>query len=110
MGEPVRIVELAENMIRLSGKRPYEDVDIAFTGIRPGEKLHEALLSSEEISRVRSLDKMMICAPVSIDWTSFSLDLDLLVKAATNGDEEETRTMLHKVIPGYPEGAAGSDS
>ncbi|MDD3833776.1 MAG: nucleoside-diphosphate sugar epimerase/dehydratase, partial [Oscillospiraceae bacterium] len=48
MGEPVRILQLAETMIRLSGLRPYEDIDIVFTGLRPGEKLYEELLMNEE--------------------------------------------------------------
>ena len=48
MGEPVRILSLAEQMIRLSGLRPYEDIDIVFTGLRPGEKLYEELMMNEE--------------------------------------------------------------
>jgi O-antigen biosynthesis protein WbqV len=48
MGEPIRIVEMAENMIRLAGKTPYEDIDIVFTGIRPGEKMHEVLIAEGE--------------------------------------------------------------
>jgi O-antigen biosynthesis protein WbqV len=48
MGEPVRILEIAENMIRLAGKKPYEEIDIVFTGVRPGEKMHEALVSDGE--------------------------------------------------------------
>ena len=48
MGEPVKIVTLAENLIRMYGKVPYQDVEIKFTGLRPGEKLYEELLMNEE--------------------------------------------------------------
>ena len=50
MGEPIRIVEMAEKMIQLSGKVPYEDIDIVFTERRPGEKMHEALVAEGEVA------------------------------------------------------------
>jgi FlaA1/EpsC-like NDP-sugar epimerase len=60
MGEPVRILSLAENIIRLSGYVPYDDVDIVFTGLRPGEKLHEELSYSDEELRATSHEKIFL--------------------------------------------------
>ena len=60
MGEPIRIVDLAENMIRLAGKVPYEDIDIEFTGLRPGEKLIEELRGKSEGLLATSMEKMHV--------------------------------------------------
>ena len=60
MGEPVRIVDLAEQLIRLSGLRPYRDVQIVFTGVRPGEKMHEELTSGSEHSIPTAIEKIRI--------------------------------------------------
>ena len=60
MGAPVRIVDLARNMIRLSGKRPDVDVPIVYTGLRPGEKLHEELCSPEEDTKATSVGKVLL--------------------------------------------------
>jgi FlaA1/EpsC-like NDP-sugar epimerase len=60
MGAPVRILELAENLIRLSGFEPHRDVPIVFTGVRPGEKLHEQLLSEVERTLPTLIDKIRI--------------------------------------------------
>jgi len=60
MGEPVRIVKLAETMITMSGFKPYEDIDITFTGLRPGEKLTEELYDIEEVSRFPEYEKLMV--------------------------------------------------
>ena len=70
MGEPVRIVDLAHDMIRLSGLEPERDIEITFTGIRPGEKLHEDLFEdSEEVERTHH-EKLMRArrAPISPEW------------------------------------------
>ncbi|MDO5331463.1 MAG: nucleoside-diphosphate sugar epimerase/dehydratase, partial [Bacillota bacterium] len=66
MGEPVKIMNLAENLIRLSGFVPYEDIDIVVTGLRPGEKLYEELLLSEEGINQTSHNKIFIGHPISI--------------------------------------------
>ena len=58
MGEPIRIVELAENMIRLAGMVPYEDIDIQFTGLRPGEKLIEEINAKSEVLSATDQEKM----------------------------------------------------
>src|SRR6185312_3341747 len=60
MGEPIRILDLAENLVRLSGLEPYRDVEIVFTGLRPGEKLHEELMSAVECTIPTSVEKLNI--------------------------------------------------
>ena len=70
MGDPVSIVDLARNMIRLSGREPDRDIAIEYVGRRPGEKLHEALFNPDERSRPTAADKIMVAvrAPVGPDW------------------------------------------
>ena len=63
MGAPVKIVELAEQMIRLAGKRPYKDVEIQFTGLRPGEKLYEELFHSQETLAQTDQQGLLLAAP-----------------------------------------------
>ena len=65
MGQPVKIVDLAERMIRLSGLEPGRDIDIAFTGIRPGERLHEILFAREEPTAPIGIDGIVAARPVS---------------------------------------------
>ena len=67
MGEPVKILTLAENLIRLSGFVPYKDIDIKFTGLRPGEKLYEELLVSEEGLSKTLHDKIMVTKIMDFD-------------------------------------------
>ena len=71
MGEPVKILTLAENLIRLHGKEPYEDIKIKFTGLRPGEKLFEELLMTEEGLRETANKKIFIGRQIQIDENSF---------------------------------------
>jgi hypothetical protein len=68
MGEPIRIVDLAENMIRLAGKVPYEEIDIQFTGLRPGEKLIEEIRAQSEGLIATSSDKMHVIREQPLVW------------------------------------------
>ena len=84
MGEPVRIAELAERMIRLSGKEPGRDIEISWTGVRPGEKLHEVLWNDDEVTEPTSHPKILVAglAPVDPAWLEEQLgELERLVDA-----------------------------
>jgi FlaA1/EpsC-like NDP-sugar epimerase len=76
MGEPVKILDLAVNMIRLSGKDPKTDIDITFVGVRPGEKLHEELWTDGEKVGPTSHPKILRAArpPIDADWLQEGLD------------------------------------
>jgi FlaA1/EpsC-like NDP-sugar epimerase len=78
MGEPVRIVDLATNMIRLAGLRPYEDIDIQFTGLRAGEKLFEEINCAQERLRPTYHEKIQIFEQPQPDWTSIAAWVDYL--------------------------------
>lgn len=78
MGEPVKILDLAENLIRLSGYRVGEDIKIEFTGLRPGEKLYEELLMDEEGMRETANKLIHVGKPIEIDEMKFFQQLKRL--------------------------------
>ena len=81
MGEPVRIDDLARNMIRLSGFEPDVDIDVVYTGLRPGEKLYEELLMKEEGMRSTPNQLIYIGQPLDIDEAEFIAQLERLEEA-----------------------------
>jgi FlaA1/EpsC-like NDP-sugar epimerase len=98
MGEPVKIVDLAKDMIRLMGLKAGEDIDIVYTGLRPGEKIHEALVShSEEIEKT-SHEKIMLVKTSSVQWQSFREKIDELFNDMNALDLERMRSMLVSMI------------
>ena len=100
MGEPVKILDLAENLIRLSGYTPYEDIKIEFTGLRPGEKLYEELLMDEE-GMTDTANKMIhIGKPIELDEEEFLGQLDELKKALEK-EPEDIRNMIKVIVPTY---------
>ena len=101
MGEPVRIVTLAENLIRQYGKEPYKDVPIQFIGLRPGEKLYEELLMAEEGLRATSHAKIFIGKQINVPADSFICRLRQMKEAALRDDSEETVRLLEEMVPTF---------
>ena len=101
MGKAVKILELAENMIKLSGFEPYVDIDIVETGLRPGEKLYEELLvRTEELDKTRnSLIFIERDEPISLD--ELDAKLKMLRDAVDSDDDERVRNVLKAVVPTY---------
>ena len=101
MGEPVRIVTLAENLIRMYGKVPYRDVKIEFTGLRPGEKIKEELLMNEEGLKKTTNELIFIGKQIDIDSEQFIEELRKLRDAANENDERTAIEALHKMVPTF---------
>jgi len=109
MGLPVRIVELAEDLIRLSGKEPYADIDIVFTRLRPGEKLHEELIAEDENALPTSYPKIRILKPSPVDKAKVLQDVEKLSRliASSNGFPvpiSPVLSQLGRIVPEYVPG------
>ena len=100
MGEPVKILDLALNLIRLSGYKPYEDIDIEFTGLRPGEKLYEELLMNEEGLKETPNKLIHIGMPIKFDEEKFCRQLKML-KEAADEDSDAVKQMVQEIVPTY---------
>ena len=101
MGEPVKIVTLAENLIRMYGKVPYRDVQIKFTGLRPGEKIKEELLMDEEGLQKTQNKLIFIGRQLEIDGEKFVEQLIRLRDAALQNDEALAVRTLHEIVPTF---------
>lgn len=101
MGEPVKIVSLAENLIRMYGKVPYKDIQIHFTGLRPGEKLFEELLMNEEGLTNTTNKKIFIGQQISVDPIVFMEKLNTLRDAANANQAQETVELLADLVPTF---------
>ena len=105
MGEPVKIYDLAVNLIRLSGYTPNEDIMITFTGLRPGEKLYEEMLMDEEGLQDTENHMIHIGKPIEINEEQFEENLYKLGEAA-NGEEAVVRELVQRIVPTYRYGQA----
>ena len=100
MGEPVKILDLAENLIRLSGYRVGEDIKIEFTGLRPGEKLYEELLMEEEGLKETANKLIHVGKPIEIDETQFFIQLKKLKEESRN-ESGDIRPLIREIVPTY---------
>ncbi len=106
MGEPVKILDLAKNLIRLSGFRVGEDIKIEFTGLRPGEKLYEELLMDEEGMRDTANRMIHIGKPIEVDEQEFFVQLKELKDECTI-ESSDIRPLIQKIVPTYHYGSTG---
>ena len=100
MGKPVKILDLALNLIRLSGLKPYEDIDIVFTGLRPGEKLYEELLMDEEGLQSTDNELIHIGKPIDFDEELFIHQLEEL-DGLSRMDSPKIKEKVMEVVPTY---------
>ena len=106
MGEPVRIVDLARQMIRLAGRLPDRDVMIEFTGLRPGEKLHEELFHDAEAAIPTGNPALRLAAPRTADHAVLARSLDELEEQARIANEGRVIDLLQRLVPEYRRDAA----
>jgi FlaA1/EpsC-like NDP-sugar epimerase len=101
MGEPVKIVDLARQMVRLAGLRPDKDIEIAYIGLRPGEKLHEALFHEAESPVPTHNPALRLAAPRTADYAVLARSIDELEEQTRAGNEARVRDLLHRLVPEY---------
>ncbi|MFQ5783942.1 MAG: polysaccharide biosynthesis protein [Alphaproteobacteria bacterium] len=101
MGEPVRIEDLARQMIRLAGLAPGEDVAIVHTGIRPGEKLHEELFHAGEAREATASGGVLLARSRPVDLPALARRLDALATAAAARRTAETLALIREIVPEY---------
>ena len=100
MGEPVKIVDLATNLIKLSGYKPGEDIEIKFTGLRPGEKMYEELLMNEEGLKKTANKMIYIGKPIEFNDEVFKKQLDKIYKDAYD-ETDNIRADIKEIVPTY---------
>lgn len=99
MGSPVRIKFLAEQMIRLSGKTPYQDIDITITGLRPGEKLYEELFHDQEPLQKTSHEKILLAQRRSVRWQTLTEAVDAMAESCVRADTDRLIELLKSLVP-----------
>ncbi|WP_289554127.1 UDP-N-acetylglucosamine 4,6-dehydratase family protein [Olivibacter sp. 47] len=101
MGKPVKIVNLARKMIKLAGLQPGIDIDIVFTGLRPGEKLYEELLNSEELTLPTHHEKISIARVINHDYVDACLAIDTLLSLSKEGDNMAVVKQMKAIVPEF---------
>ena len=101
MGKPVKILDLAKKMIRLAGYKPGVDIKIAFTGLRPGEKLYEELLNKKEKTMPTSNEKIMIAKVQEFDYNQVKDEINLLIDYSYLGKDFLTVSQMKKIVPEF---------
>ncbi len=101
MGKPVRIVDMAERMIQLAGYVPYQDIDIKFVGLRPGEKLYEELLTSDELTKPTHNKKIMIANVRTYDFEKAKSSVDFIISKASIFNNEEVVALMKLLVPEF---------
>jgi len=101
MGEPVKIIKLAEDLIKLSGFEPYTEIPIKITGLRPGEKLYEELILDEEGVTATKHKKIFVAKPVQIDYDELELKLKELRNAVDDYSDDEIRAYVKRIVNTY---------
>jgi O-antigen biosynthesis protein WbqV len=107
MGQPVKIVELARQMIRLAGLTPERDVEIRFTGLRPGEKLHEELFHGKEPPVPTGFPGLLMAAPRTADPAIVGRAIDEIATACRGGQARLALTLLGRLVPEFEHNAEG---
>jgi len=98
MGEPVKITYLAEQMIRLSGREPGRDIEIVYTGLRPGEKLFEELFHEKELSGTPH-EKILLAQGRPVDWEFLDLRMRRFEEACQTYDEAAIMALIRELVP-----------
>jgi FlaA1/EpsC-like NDP-sugar epimerase len=101
MGHPVKILDLAKNMIRLAGYIPGEEIPIVFTGLRPGEKLYEELLNQKETTLPTSNEKIMIARVREVEFEQVNKDIDRLIELSSQNKPFMTVQLMKEIVPEF---------
>jgi O-antigen biosynthesis protein WbqV len=101
MGEPVKILDLARRMIRLSGLRPDVDIKIEFVGLRAGEKLNEELFHAAEPLQTTSMSGVLLASPRVVDRAFLAKPLDEMAALSRNGDATAALALLRRLVPEF---------
>jgi len=100
MGNPVRIAEMAEDLIFLSGREPHKDIQIEFTGLRPGEKLYEELLV-DETEKKTQYENITIARPSHVNWDQLNEQIEMMLKLAKDSERERLLHAIKAIVPEF---------